>query len=220
MFLILATVNPKHGQWGITAFLVPRGTEGLQADGVDEIWPKMGLRTVPLGGLTLENCFVPDDARLGAEGAGASMSNASLEWERSCMLASQIGLMERQVEIAVDYAKNREQFGQPIGAFQAVSHRIADMKTKLETSRLLVYRVAWLKSQGKSAALEAAMAKVHLGESLLETSLSSIRTQGGKGYLTENEIERDLRDAVGTVLWGGTSDIQRVIIARLLGLKG
>jgi alkylation response protein AidB-like acyl-CoA dehydrogenase len=134
------------------------------------------------------------------------------------MLASQIGILERQLESAVDYARTREQFGQAVGKFQAVSNRIADMKVRLEASRLFVYRVAMLKAQGRSAPLEAAMAKLCLGEALVSSSLDLIRVHGGHGYLTATGVERELRDAVGTVLYGGTSDIQRVVIARLLGL--
>ena len=134
------------------------------------------------------------------------------------MLASHIGAMERQLETSIRYARERHQFGQPIGKFQSVSNRIADMKGRLEAARLLIYKVAWLKKMGKPAVMEAAIAKLFLSESFVESSLDAIRTHGGKGYMTEFEIERDLRDAVGGVLYGGTSDIQRTIIARLLGL--
>ncbi|MEZ5066041.1 MAG: acyl-CoA dehydrogenase family protein [bacterium] len=215
VFLIFATIDPAKGRWGLTAFLVDRDTPGLE---VLPVQAKMGLRTVPLGGLELRDVRIPADARLGPEGGGVSLSATSLEWERSCMLAGKIGIMERQIDEAVAEAKRREQFGQPIGKFQAVSNRIADMKVRLEASRLLVYRVAALKLAGRPAPLEAAAAKLFLAESFVESSLDSIRIHGGRGYLTENEVERDLRDAVGGVLWGGTSDIQRVLVARLLGL--
>jgi alkylation response protein AidB-like acyl-CoA dehydrogenase len=213
--IVSATLDRGLGMWGLTTFLVDRGTPGFEAGPVRN---KMGLRTLPLGQLTLQDCFVPAANRLGPEGAGASVSTHSLEWERSCMLASFLGVMERQVESAVDYARRRRQFGQPIGKFQSVSNRIADMKVRLETARLLIYKVAWLKHTGQPAAMESAMAKLYLTECFSQSSLEAIRTHGGGGYLSENEIERDLRDAVGGLLYGGTSDIQRNIITRLLGL--
>lgn len=213
--LIFANINPKLGKWGMTAFLVEKGSPGFVAKPMQE---KMGMRTVPIGEFELNNCFVTEANRLGKTGAGFSIMNHSLEYDRCCILASQLGAMERQLETTIAYVKERKQFGQSIGKFQSVSNRIADMKLRLETSRLLLYKVAWLKSQGKSAMMEAAMLKLHLGESFLTSSIDAIRSHGGKGYLTEYGVERDLRDAMGGVLYAGTSDIQRNIIARLLGI--
>jgi len=147
-----------------------------------------------------------------------SITNHSLEHDRCSILASQLGAMERQLEETIDFVKNRKQFGQSIGKFQSVSNRVANMKLRLETSRLLLYKVAWLKSQGKSAMMEAALLKLQLSESFVASSLDAIRNHGGSGYLTQNEIERDLRDAVGGVIYAGTSDIQRNIITELMGL--
>jgi alkylation response protein AidB-like acyl-CoA dehydrogenase len=213
--LVFATTNPKLGRWGVTGFILEKGMEGFSR-GANQ--PKMGMRTVPIGNLTFENCFVPDANMLGAEGAGWSITTASLEYDRCNILASQLGAMERQLEDAVAFVKKRKQFGKSIGAFQSVSNRIADMKLRLETSRMLLYKVAWLKSQGKSAMMEAALLKLQLSESFVESSLDAIRLHGGSGYLSENEVERDLRDAVGGVIYAGTSDIQKNIIANLMGL--
>ena len=213
--LVFVNTKPEMGKWGITAFIVEKGTKGFsQSESMD----KMGLRTVPIGELNFKDCFVPNENRLGKEGAGFGISNHSLEYERCSILASQLGAMERQLETSIEYAKNREQFGQPIGKFQSVSNRIADMKLRLETSKLLLYKVAWLKKIGKPAMLEAALLKLHLSESFAASSLDAIRNHGGIGYLTKTEVERDLRDAVGGLLYAGTSDIQRNIIAKLLGL--
>ncbi len=126
--------------------------------------------------------------------------------------------MERQLEATIAYAKTRQQSGQAIGKFQAVAHRIADMKVRLETARLLLYKVAWLKQKGDSAMLEASLLKLHLSEAAVASGLDSVRTYGGNGYLSEHGVERELRDAVGSVIYAGTSDIQRNIIARSLGL--
>ncbi len=213
--LIFATLDPALGKWGITAFVVEKGTPGFHAGPVQE---KMGLRTVPIGAFTFDDCFVPDENRIGPEGAGVSISTHSLEWERCCILASQLGAMERQLETAIAFARERKQFGQAIGKFQSVAHRITDMKLRLETARLLLYKVAWLKQNNKSAMLEAALLKLYISESFVASGLDAIRVHGGRGYLTENEVERDLRDAIGGLLYAGTSDIQRNIIARLLGL--
>ncbi len=215
LFLVFATVDSGLGKWGITGFVVSRDTPGLSVGATRD---KMGLRTVPFSDLILEECLIPIENRLGPEGAGLSLFNASLEWERSCMFASQLGLMARQLEQSIAYARQRKQFGQAIGKFQSVANRIVDMQLRLETGRLLLYKVAWLKKQGEPATMEAAMAKLYLTQSLVDSSLDAIAIHGAKGYATEFEVERNLRDAVGATIFGGTSDVQRTIVARMLGL--
>jgi alkylation response protein AidB-like acyl-CoA dehydrogenase len=213
--VVFATVDPSKGMWGVTAFIIEKGTTGFTTS--REI-DKMGLRTAPMGELILQDCYVPAENRLGPEGSGARIFNNSMEWERSCILASHLGAMERQLEKCIGYARERVQYGQPIGKFQSVANRIVDMKVRLETARLILYNVAWLKQMGKPALMEAAMAKLYLSESFVESSLDAIRTLGGYGYMTEFEVERDLRDSIGGTIYSGTNDIQRNIIARLLGL--
>ena len=213
--LIFATINPAVGKWGVTAFIVEKGMAGFDVGPTQD---KMGLRTVPMGELTFADCVVPAANRLGPEGAGVSISSSSLEWERCCILAGQLGAMARQLETSIRYARERVQFGQPIGKFQSVSNRVADMKVRLETARLLLYQVAWLKKTGASATMETALCKLYLSECFTASSLDAIRIHGGNGYMTDSEVERDLRDAVGGVIYGGTSDIQRTIIARMLGV--
>lgn len=213
--IIFASTDPTKGKWGLSAFIVEKGMAGFQQLPVQE---KMGLRTVPIGQFAFENCFVPEENRMGAEGAGGSIFNSSQEYERACILASQIGAMEHQLEVAIKYARERQQFGQPIGKFQAVSHRITEMKLRLELARLITYRAAWAKAKGESTMMDSALANLYLGDAFVESSMDAIRIHGGRGYLTEFEIERDLRDAVAGPVYGGTSDIQRNIIARFLGL--
>jgi alkylation response protein AidB-like acyl-CoA dehydrogenase len=213
--LVFASTDPSIGRWGITAFLVDGDAAGLTRSGNQ---PKMGLRTGPFGELTLEDCFVPTTARLGPEGAGASIFTNSMDWERSFIFASHVGSMARQLDESVDYARTRQQFGQPIGKFQSVSNRIADMQLRLETARLLLYKAAWLIDTGQPAQLASALANLHLAESFVASSMDAIRIHGAKGYLSEFGVERDLRDALGGVIYSGTSDIQRQVIARLLGL--
>ncbi len=213
--IVFATVDASLGKWGLNAFLVERESAGFST-GPSKA--KMGLRTVPFGEIFLEDCFVPAENRLGPEGAGFSISHSSLEYDRCFTLSSQLGTMARQLGKTIAYAKTREQYGQPIGKFQAVSNRVADMKLRLEMARLLLYKTAWLKENGQPAMLESSMLKLHLSEAAVASGLDAVRIHGGNGYLSEYEVERELRDAVGGVIYAGTSDIQRNIIARSLGL--
>lgn len=200
---------------GITAFLIDTSTPGFA---VGQPLHKMGLRTSPTAELTLDDVIVPDSARLGKVGAGAAVFSSEMEWERSCLFACHLGAMERQLERCVKYAQERSQFGQVIGKYQAISHRIANMKMRIEVARPLLYKVGWLKDRGERAVLEAAIAKLFVSEAYVQSSLDAVAIHGGYGYCTEYEMERMLRDSVGSVLYSGTSDIQRNIIARWLGL--
>jgi len=213
--LVFANVDRAKGIGGITAFLVEKGFPGLSVSREIE---KMGLRTSVMGEVILDNCEVPVENRLGAEGAGVAIFNSSMEWERSCILASHLGAMERQLETCIKYAKERRQFGQQIGKFQSVANKIVDMKVRLETARLILYKVAWLKKIGQKPTMEAAIAKLYLSECFVQSSLDAIQIHGGYGYMTEFEVERDLRDSIGGRIYSGTSEIQKVIIARWLGL--
>ena len=213
--MVFATVDPNLGKWGLNAFLVERTAEGFVTGPSQE---KMGLRTVPFGEISFEDCFVPEENRLGPEGAGFSISHSSLEYDRCFTLASQLGAMERQLEQTIAYARSREQYGQPIGKFQSVSNRVADMKLRLEMAKLLLYKVAWLKERKQPAMLESSLLKLHVSEAGVASGLDAVRIHGGNGYLTEHGVERGLRDAVGGVIYAGTSDIQRNIVARALGL--
>ncbi len=215
VFLVYASVADRPGLAGLAAFLVDAGTPGLSVSGSFE---KMGLRTSPMGEVTLQDCVVPAGSRLGPEGAGMAIFNSSMEWERSCLFASVAGAMRRQLERCVEYARSREQFGQPIGKFQGVSGKLADMYVRLEAARLLIYHVAWLKQQGRSAPAEAAAAKLFTSEAWVRSSQDAIQAHGGLGYLKEAGIERDLRDAMASTIYSGTSEIQRVVLARMLGL--
>lgn len=215
LFLVFASTNRARGFMGITAFLIDKGHPGLR---VGKPIEKMGLRTAPYSEVILDDCEVPVTARLGNEGNGGTIFKHSMGWERSCILASHVGAMERQLETCIDYAKTRQQFGQPIGKFQSVSSMIVDMKLRLETSRLLLYHAGWLRAQGQEAVQEVALAKLYLSECFVQSSLEAIQIHGGYGYSTEFGIERDLRDAIGGRIYSGTSEIQRDIIARSLGL--
>lgn len=213
--LVFASSKPGGGFGGASAFLIEKETPGFE---LGSSLDKMGLRTSQMGEIILNDCKVPERNRLGKDGAGLAVFNSSMEWERSCILASAVGAMERELETCVQYARNREQFGQPIGKFQSISNKIADMYIRLEASRLLIYKVACLKQEGKQALAEAAAAKVFTSEAWVQTSLDAIQIHGAYGYMTDSEIERDLRDSVAGTIYSGTSEIQRMIIARALGL--
>lgn len=213
--LCFATTDPAKGVMGITAFLIPKGTPGFH---VVRTIPKLGMRTAPMGELALENCRLPAESLLGREGRGARIFNAALEWERGLILAATLGTMRRQLERCIEHAKTRKQFGKSIGKFQTVANRIVDMKLRLETCRPLVATFASLKSQGKDATLEAALAKLHVSECFVQNSLDAIRVFGASGYVAETELERDLRDSVGGLIFSGTNDIQKSIIAQQLRL--
>ncbi|HEY8726596.1 MAG TPA: acyl-CoA dehydrogenase family protein [Gaiellaceae bacterium] len=215
LFLVFATTNRERGFAALCAFLVHRDTPGLS---VGSELSKMGLRTSPMSELFFDECEVARDQVLATPGAGMTIFNSAMRLERSCILASCIGTMQRQLDRSVTYAKERKQYGQPIGSFQAVSQKIVDMKLRLETARLLLYHVGWLTSEGKSPTLEAALTKLHISESFLQSSLDAVQIHGGYGYMTEYELERDVRDALGSRLYSGTSEIQRNIVAKSLGL--
>lgn len=215
VFVVFATVDKSRGFMGVTGFIIERDFPGFR---VSKEISKMGLKTSPMSELIFEDCKVPVSNRLGRVGAGAAIFNDSMEWERSCILASYLGGMERQLETCVQYAKERRQFNKPIGKFQSVANKIVDMKVRMETARLILYKVAWLKKTKGSAPMEAAIAKLYMSESWVKSCLDAIQLHGGYGYMTEFEVERDLRDAVGGTLYSGTSEIQKNIIARYLGL--
>jgi alkylation response protein AidB-like acyl-CoA dehydrogenase len=215
LVVCLASTDPSKGVLGITAFLVERGTPGLTGGG--EI-PTLGLRTAPLGDLILENCVVPHDAVLGREGRGSTVFNAALEWERGAILAGVLGTMRRQLEACIAHAKGRKQFGQPIARFQSVSNRIVDMKLRLETSRFMVYRYAWATSHGDDAAAWSSMAKLHVSECFVQNSLDAVRTFGASGFASGSPVGKDLRDSAGGMIFSGTNDIQRNLIAQHLRL--
>ena len=215
LHILFATIDRSLGFAGITAFLVEKGTPGLS---VGNPLSKMGLRTSPMSEVVLESCEVPDEALLGKPGGGMVIFNTSMTWERGCILASTVGGMERQFERSLAYAQERKQFGQPIGSFQAVAHTLVDMKIRLETARLLLYRLGWLLDTDRPATLDSALVKLYLSECYVRSSLDALQVHGGYGYMTEYELEREVRDAIGSRLYSGTSEIQYNIAARSLGL--
>jgi alkylation response protein AidB-like acyl-CoA dehydrogenase len=215
LYLVFATVDPAKGANGVSAFLVEKGSRGLT---VGPHAQKMGLKTSPMSELFFDGCEIPAENRLGREGAGKNLFTDSMTWERSCILAAAVGAQQRLLDTCVRYANQRKQFGQPIAKFQLVASRLVDMKLRLETSRALLYRAGWLKSRGKSIFMEAALAKLHISECWVASAQDAVQIHGGYGYMAEYEVERELRDAVASRIYSGTSEVQRMIIAPLLDL--
>jgi alkylation response protein AidB-like acyl-CoA dehydrogenase len=202
-----------HG--GITAFLVDLKSPGILRS---EPIRSMSVRSCAVGELRFDNTFVPASGVLGSVGGGASVFTTAMDWERTCLFATHIGTMERLLETAIRFAKTRRIGGQPIGKFQSVANRLVDSKVRLEAARLLVYRAAWRLEHSRTPSMDAAMAKLFTSESHMEGAIDAVRIHGGRGLEVDRDVERALRDAIACTIYSGTSDIQRNIIARWLGL--
>lgn len=215
ILLVFAVTDTANKFAGLSVFLVEKTFPGFSVGKCEEL---MGLKTCPIGEVILQECEVPEENRLGTEGAGAAIFNSEMEYERSCLFATHLGAMEKILEECINYAKVREQFGKSIGCNQSISHKIADMKVRVELSRLILYKAAWMKATGKRAPIESAIAKLYISESYVQSSLDAIQIHGGYGYSTELDFERHLRDSVAGKIYSGTSEIQKNIIAQFLGI--
>jgi len=202
----------KHA--GISAFIVEKGTPGFSA-GNNLI--KMGVRTSHTSELIFEDCSVPETHLIGQEGGGFLMAMQTVEWDRSALLAPFVGGMTYVLEKCARYAKERYQFGRPIAQFQAIKHKLADIKIFVEAARTLCYRIAWCKDQGRPLNhLEAAVAKLFVGDWGLRPANDAMAVFGGYGYCHEYEVERCFRDSRLAPIGGGTSEIQKKIISKLI----
>jgi L-prolyl-PCP dehydrogenase len=215
VFLVYASTDPTRGYLGVSAFVAKKGDHGLRAG---ERFETMGLETSPIGAVYFDECWLPAGRRLGAEGEGADIFKRSMAWERTCLFAAYLGAMDRQLDACVEFAGARRQFQKAIGRNQAVSHRIADMKLRLEAARLLLYRACWLRDQKADADLAVALAKLAVSEAAVESGLDAIRVHGGVGVVRDARIERALRDAIPSTIFSGTSEMQRSLIAAALGI--
>ena len=213
--VIYARIDSAPGrQEGISAFIVEKGTPGFK---VGRTLNKMGVRTSPTAELIFEDCAIPAENLVGQEGNGFLMAMQTVEWDRSALLAPFVGAMSFLIQRCARYAQEREQFGRPIASFQAVKHRLADIKIFYEAARSLVYRIAWCKDQGRPLNhLEAAVAKLFVGDWSLKPTNDALLVLGGYGYCHEYDVERVFRDSRLAPIGGGTSDIQKVLISRLM----
>ncbi len=210
-YVIFATVEPGSGHRGITAFLVQDDDEGLRCG---PALRKMGQRAIPNCELFLDDLFVSEDRRIGEEGTGFTGLMHTFDRSRVTLAASATGLARAALEYATAYAKQREQFGKPIGQHQAVAFRLADMALRVDASRLLTWRAAQMVDRGERATTEAAMAKLHASETAMWCTWAAVQTLGGWGYSREYPVEKWMRDAKLEEIEEGTSDIQRLVISR------
>jgi alkylation response protein AidB-like acyl-CoA dehydrogenase len=215
LIVLFAMTDKSKGSRGISAFIVDTTLPGFSPGKVE---PKLGIRASHTSELILENYRLPAWHRLGDEGAGFKIALAILDAGRIGVAAQAVGIAEAAYEAARDYAKEREQFGQPIAEFQAIQWMLADMKTRLEAARLLTYQAALAKDEVKKAggrySLEASMAKLYASEMAMWVTTKAIQVFGGNGYSKEYPVERHFRDAKITEIYEGTSEIQRLVIAR------
>jgi alkylation response protein AidB-like acyl-CoA dehydrogenase len=210
-----ATDRDKGFHGGITAFVVPANAAGLVRQAPVG---KTSLRTCQMSDVAFADVHVSDENVIGEAGGGAAIFAESMEWERTLMSALHVGTMQRILEESVAYAKRRKSGGKAIGKHQAVSSRIADMKVRVEAARSLVRAAASKLGRTRDAGLDAAIAKLFTSEALLAAAADQIRTLGGYGVMDDGDAERMLRDAIAATVYSGTSDIQRNIIARWIGL--
>jgi alkylation response protein AidB-like acyl-CoA dehydrogenase len=211
LYVVFATVQPGSGHRGITAFLVRGDDPGLRCG---PPMRKMGQRAIPNSELFLDDVFVAGERRLGEEGQGFSGLMHTFDRSRVTLAASATGLARAALEYAVDYAKEREQFGKPIAQHQAVAFRLADMALRVDAARLLTWRAAEMLDRGERATSEAAMAKLHASETAMWCTWAAVQTLGGWGYSREYPVEKWMRDAKLEEIEEGTSDIQRLVISR------
>jgi alkylation response protein AidB-like acyl-CoA dehydrogenase len=200
---------------GNSALVVEKDTKGLACG---KPMKKMGLRTALLCDLYFDNCEIPATQLIGKEGQGFAIFNHVMKWEVLCSFSMTVGEMQRLLEKCVEYARTRSQFGEKIGKFQAVSHKIANMKIAMESSRAMLFNAGKIFQRGENASMELAMAKILTSEAFVQSALDAIQIFGGYGYMEESGIEEYLRNAVGSKIYSGSSEIQRNTIASLLGL--
>jgi alkylation response protein AidB-like acyl-CoA dehydrogenase len=216
-YVITAVTDREQESGRISAFIVEADTPGFSIGRMEE---KMGLHASNTGELIFSGCRIPAENLLGEEGEGDKLFLRTLDGGRIGIAAMALGLAQAAYEAAAAYAKERRQFGRAIGEFQGVAFMIADMATSIDAARLMTYRAAWLKDCGKPYTTEAAMAKLYASEVARDVTNDAIQVHGGYGYITEYRVERYLRDAKLTEIGEGTSQIQRLVIARnLLGLR-
>ncbi|MEW9518767.1 acyl-CoA dehydrogenase family protein [Streptomyces tubercidicus] len=215
VFVVYVSTGPQGSPFGITAVLVERDTPGLT---VGKPMSKMGLRTSPLSELFFDDCRVPLENVIGRVGSGFLVFDHVMKWEVLCSFIVNVGEMQHRLERVVEYAKSRRQFGQNIGSFQSVAHRIVEMRIAVDTARRALYDAALKVAAGEDATADVAIAKLLASEGNLSTAIAAVQTFGGYGYMTEYGLEQDVRNALAGTIYSGTTDIQRTRIAAMMGL--
>lgn len=209
-FLIFANTRKSGGIRGLTAFIVPKGTPGFKVGKKED---KMGIRPSNTCELILQDVVIPAKNRVGREGEGFRIAMTTLDSARPFVGAVSVGLAQAALDVAVKYAKERKQFGQPIASFQMIQAMVADMAIKVETSRLMVQKVCWMRDQGMNFTKEAAMAKCYAADVAMQVTTDAVQIMGGYGYSREYPVEKMMRDAKIMQIYEGTNQIQRLVIA-------
>ena len=215
-YVVIAQTNPEIRHKGINAFLVDASWDGVTT-GVKE--DKLGIRSSDTCSVMFQDVKVPKSHRLGPEGFGFRYAMQTLDGGRIGIAAQALGIAAGAYELALAYSHERRAFGKPINNHQAIAFKLADMAMEIEATRMLVYRAAWLKDQGKEYAQAAAMAKLFASEVAMKTTVEAVQVHGGYGYVKEYHVERLMRDAKITQIYEGTSEIQRLVISRNI-IKG
>lgn len=213
IYIVFAVTQPELKHKGITAFIVEKGMEGFTMGKKEK---KLGIRSSPTLAVNFEDVCVPLENRLGEEGQGFKIAMMTLDGGRNGIAAQALGIAQGAFDHARDYAKERNQFGKPIAALQAIQFKLADMATKIEAARLLTYQAAWLEDQGLPYGKASAMSKVFAGDIAMEVTTEAVQVFGGYGYTREYPVERFMRDAKITQIYEGTNEIQRVVISNYL----
>ncbi len=210
-FVVFASTNLEEGHRGLSAFVVPAGSDGVV---VEQHLDKLGQRATDTSALAFQEVRVPASSRLGAEGEGFKIAMRTLDLTRPGTAAGAVGVARAAFEHAVDYAKSRVQFGQPIAMNQGVNFLVADMAAEIEAARLLTWQAAWLIDQGQRATLQSSYAKRVSADTAMKVTTDAVQIFGGYGYMKEYPVEKLMRDAKLFQIYEGTSQIQRLVIAR------
>ncbi len=215
VYVVFATIDPSLGYGGVTAFIVDGDTPGVKAGKKER---KMGIRASHTGDVIFEDAEVPVENRLGEEGQGFVLAMEVFEHTRPGVAAGAVGIARAAYEYALQYARERVQFGKPIIAKQAIRFMLADMATQIDAARLLTWRAAWMIDAGLSNNVQASMAKVFASEVAMRVTTQAVQILGGYGYMRDYPVEKWMRDAKITQIYEGTSEIQRVVISQMLAM--
>lgn len=213
IYIVIAVTDPESKHKGTTAFIVEKDFPGFSVGKKEK---KMGIRSSPTTELIFDNCKVPVENVLGEVGQGFKIAMMTLDGGRNGIAAQAVGIAQGALDAAIDYSKERVQFGKPIAAQQGIGFKLADMATNVEAARLLTYQAAWLESEGLPYGKESAMSKLFAGDTAMKVTTEAVQIFGGYGYTKEYPVERFMRDAKITQIYEGTQEIQRLVISRLL----
>ena len=209
-FIVFAMTDKSKGTKGISAFIVEKGFQGFSIGKKED---KLGIRASSTTELIFENCIVPKENLIGKEGKGFGIAMKTLDGGRIGIAAQALGIAEGALDEAIKYMKERKQFGRPIAAFQGLQWMVAEMSTKIEAARFLVYKAAWLKENKQPYSIDAARAKLYASEVAMDVTTKAVQLFGGYGYTKEYPIERMMRDAKITEIYEGTSEVQKMVIS-------